>query len=171
MNPTELKVTKWLYANPGQRAARALAYEYLLGTDADRDHVYPQESHEFHICLNLLEDIPELRPALRTLAGKSRYWAALERHWDTLRDMLSEETNGTMVYPSANNTSATLRDLIGRVSSGHDLPDLRLMGFDCKRGRHQTELVFEPEPGHRCSACQTFTPINAGSERTAASAV
>ena len=99
MNDTERKVLKWLYNDIGGRASHVMAYEFLLGDDASRRPDYPYGCHEFNRCLELIRTVPETREAVTKLAAKSRYWAALDRHWEALAAMLSEETGGNMAYP------------------------------------------------------------------------
>ena len=137
MNETEQKVVKWLYEDLTGRSSSAIAYEFLLGDQAERYPHYPVDCRDLCRCLELVRQIPETREAVTRLATKSRYWAALNRHWETLRDMLSQETGGRMVYPWAKRTNAAMMEIIGKVSSGHDLPDITPIGFNCAEGQHE----------------------------------
>ena len=130
MNDTERKLVRWLHNHTNHEAASAIAYELLLGDETGRSPQHPYNSQQFSQCLELIRQVPEARETVSGLAAKSRYWAALERHWETLRDMLNQETDGSMVHPAGDRTTSTLRDLIGKVSSGHDLPDVVTLHYD-----------------------------------------
>ena len=125
MEDHERQAVKWIYEGSSERASNALAFEHLIGDQANRSAMYPMDGREFYRCLKLIEEVPETRAALHRLAGKSRYWATLEHHWETLTEMLREETDGTMVRPWPKKTNKTIQELMGRVSSGQNLPEIR----------------------------------------------
>ena len=122
MNQEETKAVRWLYNDRRDgRAARAVAFEFLLGPlAAGRTPDIPREWADFNGCLNLLRDVPEAAPGVDSLARRSPYWRAFRVHWNDLTRMLSQETGGTMVYPWPRNTDRAVRGLIDQVASGMD---------------------------------------------------
>ncbi len=125
MNEPELGAVRWLQGGLGGPPADAIAYEYLLGDDADDNPQHPMDCRDLYMCLMLIEQVPEAGNALESLAKRSRYWRALHHHWDALTNMLSEETERRMVYPWARRTTAALRDLTERVRLGEEQPKLQ----------------------------------------------
>ena len=51
MNDIERKLVTWLYEDLGAKPARSIAFEYLLGNDADRTPNYPRDCHDLHSML------------------------------------------------------------------------------------------------------------------------
>lgn len=72
-------------------SSSALARELLL-IDHPNDRIdYPHDAGDFDRCVFLIEQVPNARYAVKRLAQKSPYWAALEPEWDSLTDMWNDE--------------------------------------------------------------------------------
>ena len=142
MNHAEREVVRWLYQELSNPSASAIAYEFLLENDAQRYPAHPQDGHDLAKCLQLMDQVPETKPAIERLAARSKYWAALQRHWDTLADKFAQETNGRTFYPSPI-TTYLIQGLTGRVSSGQNLPDI-IMPDSPNCNEHDQESNFTP---------------------------
>ena len=118
MNKAQMALIKWLYYDLGNRPSTTLAFQSLLHDEADRTPHYPQDWHEFNLCLQLINMVPGAGESIPDLAARSPHWRAFQIHWDALTAMLIDETNGRMVYPWPHRTDHAVQHIVHQVDAG-----------------------------------------------------
>lgn len=68
-------------------------FTVLTGVNAvrSRDFSHPHDPADFERCVNLLHEVPELRPLLPNMASVSKEWHALINHWDQIESLFLDE--------------------------------------------------------------------------------
>lgn len=122
MTEEQLELVRFLYQHRHSPAgpAQALAYEALLGQEADQRPPPPKEAYDLYQCLAITNRLPSAAQALRELAARDRHWQAVARNWEVLQRNLARETNGTLLFPFPAETNRQLKRISARIFAQED---------------------------------------------------
>ena len=128
MNDEQLELVRFLYHHRQWPAgpAQALAYQALLGDEADQRPPPPREARDLYQCLAVTNRLSSAGRALQELADRDRHWKAVVRNWDVLHRNLSWETNGTLLYPWPKETNRQLKQISDRILAGEDPENIKM---------------------------------------------
>lgn len=126
MTEEQLELIRFLYQHRQLPAgpAQALAYQALLGEEADQRPPPPREAYDLYQCLDITNRLPSAAQALQELADRDRHWRAVARNWEVLRRNLERETNGTLLHPFPKETNRQLKLISARIFAEEDPEDI-----------------------------------------------
>lgn len=100
----EQLTAQWLSEHPGSSALQrwtavgrrgsssdAIAAQLTGEVHAENAKAYPHDADDLWRCVELLDQVPELRGRLQLMSSVSAVWAALVAEWTTLEALLREE--------------------------------------------------------------------------------
>lgn len=87
---TQKLARAWIVDNDTGMSSKAI-WAHMMGTKPRDGWATPRDPADFGRCARLLKLIPAWRKRLPEMAGRSRQWRKLVKHWDEIHAVMEAE--------------------------------------------------------------------------------